>query len=309
MNQWQQRRRLIGNVGLSATPTSGECRCDSSELRETLNTKVVPCLLEINRPLPLPPQFGFLFQGQPNGGVQPWPPVHWPWPPPGPVAPPALPDFRTANYTFSLLSMRITNTRSAHEDSDKASVSIAVGNGNPVTVTGNLGDLNNGTFPLHLAVGPVMVNDPDVGIAANYLIVNSGHQSQATIDAVLTKAGNELASDGAKWATSTIGSAVGLSIGSGVLPVIGSVLGAVAGWLVGEIIGILTADCDGPVAAEQPVFKGIDLWNRTQVPGTSFQHTTYHPGIDSNHGCGSNSEYYVTWQVHRTPHRRSQKSS
>lgn len=251
------------------------------------------------QPVSPPRQFGFLFQPKPNGGSQPWPPIHWPWPPPRPVPTPAPAPFQTANYTFSLLSMRITNTRSVHEDSDKASASIAVGNGTPVTVTSNLGDLNNGTFPLHMAVGPVTVNDPNVGIAVNYLIVNSGHSSQATIDGLLTKAGNELASAGAKAATSAIGSAVGASIGSAAMPVIGTILGAIAGWLVSEIVGILTADCDGPVAAEQPVFKGIDLWNRTQVPGASFQHTTYHPGIDSNWGCGSNSEYYVTWQVSR----------
>jgi hypothetical protein len=196
--------------------------------------------------------------------------------------------------------MRITNTRSKDNDSDKASVSIAVGGGNPVTVTRNLGDLDNGTYPLHQAVGPVAVNDPNLGIAANYLIVNSGNSSWSTVDGLLTKAGNELASAGAKAATSAIGSAVGASIGSAVMPVIGTALGALAGWLVGGLLGIIITDCDGPVAAEQPALKGIDLWNRTQVPGASFQHTTYHPGIDSNWGCGSNSEYYVTWQVQRT---------
>ena len=161
-------------------------------------------------------------------------------------------------------------------------------------------DLDNGTFPLHLAVGPVTVNDPNVGIAANYLIVNSGHSSWSTVDGLLTKAGNELASAGAKAATDAIDSAVGATYGTVILPVIGTVLGPLASWLVGELVGILTVDCDGPVAAEQPAFKGIDLWNRTQVPGASFQHTTYHPGIDSGWGCGSNSEYYVTWQVQRT---------
>ena len=169
-----------------------------------------------------------------------------------------------------------------------------------MTATSDLGDLNNGTFPLHLAVGPVTVRNPNDGIAANYLIVNSGHANFATINGLLTKAGNELASAGAKAATSAIGSAVGASIGTGIMPVVGTALGALAGWLVGEFVGLLAADCDGPVAAEQPVFKGIDLWNRTQGPGASIQHTTYHPGVDSNWGCGSNSQYYVTWQVHRT---------
>jgi len=252
-----------------------------------------------NQPTPPPRQFGFLFQRPPNGGPQPWPPPHWPWPPPHPVPTPAPPPFQAASYAFSLLSMQITNTRSRHEDSDKASVSIAVGSGTPVTATSDLGNLNNGTFPLHLAVGPVTVSNPNDGIAANYLIVNSGHSDWATVNGVLTKAGNELASAGAQAATKAIGSAVGATIGSGIMPVVGTALGALAGWLVGALVGLLTADCDGPVAAEQPAFKGIDLWNRTQVPGQSFQHTTYHPGLDSNWGCGSNSEYYVTWQVQR----------
>ena len=143
------------------------------------------------------------------------------------------------------------------------------------------------------------VDDPNLGVAANYLIVNSGNSSWSTVDGLLRKAGNELASAGAKSATSAIGSAVGATIGSAVIPVIGTALGALAGWLVGGFLGILAPDCDGPVAAEQPALKGIDLWNRTQVTGASFQHTTYHPGIDSNWGCGSNSEYYATWQVQR----------
>lgn len=241
-----------------------------------------------NLPASPPRQFASLFSGQQS------------WPPPHLVATLAPAAFQPANYTFSLVSMRITNTRSAEKDSDKASVSIAVGGGNPVTVTRDLGNLGDGTYPLNLAVGPVAVDDPNLGIAANYLIVNSGHSSWSTVDGLLTKAGNELASAGAKSATSAIGSAVGASIGSAVMPVIGTALGAVAGWLVGNILGIVMADCDGPVAAEQPALKGIDLWNRTQVPGASFQHTTYHPGIDSNWGCGANSEYYVTWQIQRT---------
>jgi hypothetical protein len=83
------------------------------------------------------------------------------------------------------------------------------------------------------------------------------------------------------------------------VPVIGTALGAIAGWLVGEVTGLLTANCDGPVAAEQPAFKGLELWNRTHAPGNAFTHTTYHPGIDSAHGCGSNSQYSVTWSIMR----------
>jgi hypothetical protein len=48
---------------------------------------------------------------------------------------------------------------------------------------------------------------------------------------------------------------------------------------------------DRPVAAEQFVFKGKDLRYR---PDGVVTQRTYHLGTDSPHGCGSNSEYYVT---------------
>src|SRR6202158_1912254 len=79
-----------------------------------------------------PHQFASLFEGPQS------------WPPPHLVVTSAPPAFQPANYTFSLVSIRITNTRSSEKDSDKASVSIAVGGGNPVTVTRDLGNLGGG---------------------------------------------------------------------------------------------------------------------------------------------------------------------
>ena len=64
-------------------------------------------------------------------------------------------------------------------------------------------------------------------------------------------------------------------------------------------MGLITADCDGPVALEQPAFKGIDLWNRTQNASRSITLTTHHNGMDSPTGCGSNSQYDVTWSITR----------
>ena len=238
-----------------------------------------------------PEAFAFLFQnGGGDTGKQPWPPQ-----PPTVVVPPP---FQPSNYVFSLDSMTITNTRSRHGDSDKASLSLAVGSAPAQTVTRDLGDLNNGTFALTLQL-PVRIEDPNIGVATNYLVVNSGHQDWSTVNVVLTQAGSALASAGAKAATAAVGGAIGATIGSSVVPVIGTALGAIAGWLIGEITGLLTANGDGPVAAEQPAFKGVDLWNRTGYVGGSFQHTTYHPGIDSPSGCGSNSQYFVTWSVTR----------
>jgi hypothetical protein len=241
-----------------------------------------------------PEMFADLFENGGGGGV-----IREKWPVQPPKPTPAVPPFQSATYVFTLESMRITNTRSRHEDSDKASVSVAVGVNPPQTVTRDLGDHNNGTFALGMSVGPFQVPDPNIGIAANYLIVNAGNQSWSTVDGLLTKAGSALASAGAKTATDAAGGAIGATIGTGILPIVGSVVGAIAGWLVGEALGLFFANCDGPVAAEQPAFKGVDLWNRTHTPSNSFSHETYHPGIDSPSGCGSNSEYYTTWSVTR----------
>jgi hypothetical protein len=211
---------------------------------------------------------------------------------------PAIPPFSPASYTFTLDSIDISNTRSRHEDTNHASVSAAVGNNPPTTVLKDLGDQNNGHHPIGLRIGPVLVNDPNIGVVFNYLIINSGHQNPGEVAKALTTVGNALASKGAQAATSAIGAAVGLSAGSVVLPVIGSTLGALAGFLVGGLADIFGANCDGPVASEQLAFKGIDLFNRTAIV-KSFHHATFHPGIDSPSGCGSNSKYIANYTISR----------
>lgn len=228
-----------------------------------------------------------------DGAVKPHP-----HPIPRPAPTPAPPPFRAAHYTASLDSIEILNTRSRHEDSDKCSVSVGINNENPVTVTKDLGDLNNGVFQVGLHVGPSAINAPTDKFAFNYLVLNSGHQDWETTNKTLTQIGNTLASAGAKAATTAAGTLIGASVGGVVLPVIGSILGAAAGWLVGELTGLLTADCDGPVAVEQVALTGEQLWTNTQHG--SFTHSTYHPGIDSAHGCGSNSIYIAHWSISRT---------
>ena len=134
-----------------------------------------------------PARFATLYENGGGGGV-----IREKWPVRPPKPPPPIPPFQPANYVFTLQSMRITNTRSRHEDSDKASVTVAVGEGLPQTVTRDLGDHNNGTFALGMSVGPFGVADPNIGVAANYLIVNAGNQSWSTIDGLLTKTGSAL---------------------------------------------------------------------------------------------------------------------
>ncbi len=201
-----------------------------------------------------------------------------------------FPEVQTA--TFSLDSFRITNTRARHEDTDTVSVTLLVrdasGNGTPQTLTKSMGNVNNGTFNVGL-VFPNVVVPPDGTVVFNYLIVNSGHSSESTIDSILETVGGSLAQKAL--------TAGGTGIGSAILPGLGTILGALAGWLAGEISSIIKANCDGPVAAEKVTLSYSDLMAKTaNGPDTA---TTAHPGVKSDTGCGSNSMYYVNWHIAR----------
>jgi len=66
--------------------------------------------------------------------------------------------------------------------------------------------------------------------------------------------------------------------------------------LAGVIFGDIFADCDGVVAAEQEGFTYSDLLAKT-ARGQSFSQSTNHPGTNSPDGCGSNSNYTVSWHM------------
>jgi hypothetical protein len=199
----------------------------------------------------------------------------------------------TPTFTFTVQSFRITDTRSRHDDTDYVSFTLlnqsAAGAGTPQTLKKSMGDLNNGTYTVGLSFLNVAV-DPKGKVTFNYLIVNSGHKSESEIYSVLENAGGSLATKG----LTTLGGVLGTAIP---IPLLGTLLGAGAGWLVGELKSLLSADCDGPVAAEQDTFNQADLLARTA--SGPFTHETPHPGGNSPEGCGGNSMYYVTWQIAR----------
>ena len=209
-------------------------------------------------------------------------------------------------YKFSLDSFEIRTTRSgsvfpgAARDTDYVTFAVTVGGGQPQMQMKSMGDLGKGVFSVGLTFGDVAVADHEP-VIVTYLIVNSGHQSQAQIDSELESAAKQLANAGAAAATSAIASGVsvlvGASIGGAVVPILGSALGTLAGWLVSTLGPILFADCDGPVAMQQTPFLGRDLWLKTAAGPLRF--STDNPGIDSPAGCGSNSDYVVNWSITR----------
>jgi PASTA domain-containing protein len=192
-----------------------------------------------------------------------------------------------AVFSFTLDSFQITDTRSLHEDTDYVTYTLLVkaqdGSGTPRTLTKSMGDVNNGVHSVNLSFSNVQVNPTDT-VVLNYLIVNSGHKNPGQITSALESAAGKLATQGG----TLLGNAIAPGIG-------GSLLGAAAGWLAGELLGIITANCDGPVAAEQDTFKYSDLIADTA--NGQFKHSTKHPGIDSAKGCGRNSVYIVNWHM------------
>ncbi|MGA8086102.1 MAG: hypothetical protein WCA10_02275 [Terracidiphilus sp.] len=200
------------------------------------------------------------------------------------------PEIQTA--TFSLDSFRITDTRSRHNDTDYVSFTLLVrdasGKGTPQTLKKSMGDVNNGTHAVGLSF-PNVVVPTNGSVVFNYLIVNAGHSSEGTVDKALETVGSSLAEKGLVTG--------GTALGTAILPGLGTILGAIAGWLAGEIKSILTANCDGPVAAEQVTLTYKDLMAKTA--NGPYRHETPQPGTDSATGCGSNSMYYVTWHIAR----------
>ena len=198
-------------------------------------------------------------------------------------------------YTFTLNSFKITNTRSLHLDTDYVSISVAVGANKPITLPPvSMGNINNGTYQVQLSI-------PDVSVAANqavafsYSIVNSGFNQNSlehALNTFLTQAAEKAVTAG----TAALGTALGGPAGGS----LGSVVGQESGsWAVAKLANIIFADCDGSVAGGQHVFSGAQLAAQTAARGV-ISATDSNPGTNSPTGCGSNSQYFVTWSINNS---------
>lgn len=118
-------------------------------------------------------------------------------------------------YHFALEYCIVSNTRSRHEDTDFVTftVSTATSDGRPRSRwsrSKSLGDLNNGTYPIGLAVDLPVADQTDI-IIMNYSIVNAGHANPLTLIGQMEKAGKVLSNEGAKAAAAGVGAAIGVA--------------------------------------------------------------------------------------------------
>jgi hypothetical protein len=200
-------------------------------------------------------------------------------------------------YTFTLDSFRITDTRSRHNDTDFASMSVKVGDNAPITVpTKSMGDVNNGVHKVGLVIPNLKVPQNAI-VAFSYSIVNAGNDKDK-IGQALEKAVSAASSKAASAAAGAVGTAVGGPAGT-LLAAVGT---AAVGWALGKLVDIIFANCDGTVAAADHAFTAAQLAAKT-ANGAVFSMVDDNKGSSSPHGCGSNSRYYVTWtmQSHTAP--------
>jgi hypothetical protein len=211
------------------------------------------------------------------------------------------------SYDFALEWFTIHNTRARHLDTDYASLSLSVGGQAASTKTQKMGDLNNGTYSTGLTFENVAIGDEQI-VVFSYTIMNNGHSNPDVVEKNLADAATTLANKAAQAAAQAAvkpiaediaeeaGTLLGGTLGTIVVPVIGSAIGALAGWIVGKTGAALFANCDGVVATGVHFFTGADLRSRTNGD-RAVSATEKNPGTDSPDGCGSNSDYDVTWTV------------
>jgi hypothetical protein len=199
-----------------------------------------------------------------------------------------------AQYNLGIPSFRIHQIRSLLKDTLGGSMSLRVFNAQGAvhhdwpTQSVNLGDYGpTTTVQTNLLYQNVDVPDPtpdspDGGsIAWSFVLVNAGHVDYSVLVSGLNNAANGI---------------VGALVSSGnVLAELGA-LGIIG---VQALVQLLTANCDGPVAALGFVFTAKELAQMTADPANWLNDMNF-PGITSPQGCGSNSNYTVYYSMINT---------
>ena len=163
------------------------------------------------------------------------------------------------------------------------------------------GDVNNGDHPVGLASGPLFVAK-DTGMALLSYVIYNGTPASAGIDLahVVQETLDEYTKQILEGGPSSDPSAE--IPDDPALP--DNATFTDTGWLnvleLAAIGSLISPDCDGVVAADvigrtkSQLDSAIDA-----AGGTKYVQSRRYPGTDSPAGCGSNSDYTVTWSVTR----------
>jgi len=212
-------------------------------------------------------------------------------------------------YTFELESFHISNTRSRHEDTDTVTFGLQVSDQQSPIQSHFAGNLNNGDYPVNLRFGPVWIMGETVTSVFTYEIYNGGAGSLPTSLVTLNQT---LLNQVVPLVEKTEGLDSGFFNASAGeadadVPNLEDPFDDTSDWsgfilesLVDEIGSFLFPDCDGFVAADG-IGASKRQWDKAidSAGGQTFRKTMHYAGSNSPAGCGSNSDYTVTWSVTR----------
>src|SRR5579864_6915793 len=135
------------------------------------------------------------------------------------------------NYDILFPQLAIDETRSAHKDTDYASLAVKVGARDMTDQTKFLGDLDNGGkskgYTVGLSYRSVSIPADDTPVIVSWTVVNNGHAGASQMQNALDKVG---------------GAVINCQKDSETACVILNILKGIG-------IGLLFADCDGVVVA------------------------------------------------------------
>ena len=186
------------------------------------------------------------------------------------------------NFSISVDTFQITDTRSVHTDTNHGSISFRVvdefDNEGTSYNFPEYGNYNNGTYAGNLVCAPLTVN-PNIPLTFNYLILNAGFTNPTSAHSVLQDVGTQM-------------------VQSSSYPAFASCLQQVATQFAATFNTILRPGCDGLVAAEQNTFTFAELLSRTAGTPATFRQSTTHIGPTIAHSCNPRpSHYIVNWSL------------
>ncbi|MFI9405839.1 hypothetical protein [Nocardia sp. NPDC052316] len=208
-----------------------------------------------------------------------------------------------AVYSITLEQFHIDTTRSRNDDTDTVAFSLRAGNRSYPTQSHYAGDVDDGDHGVNLTFPSVVVADGATPLVFNYTIYNGNTGKLAGGLAAANEILGERALDFVRQSAQP-GSEVSYPEYSS-----GDLNGAGIEWKDGSWLqyiplvrlgSFLFPDCDGFVAIGS-VGKTKAGWDRAidTAGGTTYRQTIRYPGSDSPAGCGSNSDYTVTWSITR----------
>jgi hypothetical protein len=208
-------------------------------------------------------------------------------------------------YTFTLERFHVDNTRSRHEDTDTVAFGLQIGNQQFPVQSFFAGDVNNGDHAVNLRFASVLISESTMPVVISYQIYNGdASKLQRSLSALNADLANKAIESMMQQKTEQGSPSDYTDFPDNGQPDTPDLDFSDPSWLLFlEFVTIgsfLFPDCDGFVAvgtigkAKNTLDTLID-----SAVGNTYRHSIRYPGGDSPAGCGSNSDYTVTWSVTR----------